>query len=58
MKATMRKIGAGLKNCSCGQVVTGVGILLSSILGLHYTKDINFIFFPSNFQFFYFHIDE
>ena len=35
-------------------MVTEVGILLSSILGLHYEKDINFIFFPSNFQFFYF----
>ena len=32
-------------------MVTEVGILLSSILGLHYEKDINFIFFPSNFQF-------
>ena len=39
-------------------MVTGVGVLLSSILGLHYAKDINFIFFPSNFQLFYFHIDE
>ena len=39
-------------------MVTEVGILLSSILGLHYEKDINFIFFLSNFQFFYFHIDE
>ena len=39
-------------------MVTEVGILLFSILGLHYEKDINFIFFPSNFQFFYFHIDE
>ena len=39
-------------------MVTGVAILLSSILGLHYTKDINFIFSSSNFQFFYFHIDE
>ena len=39
-------------------MVTGVEVLLSSILGLHYAKDINFIFFPSNFQFFYFHIDE
>ena len=26
-------------------MVTEVGILLSSILGLHYEKDINFIFF-------------
>ena len=40
-------------------MVTGVAILLSSILGLHYkAKDINFIFSSSNFQFFYFHIDE
>ena len=30
-------------------MVTGVAILLSSILGLHYTKDINFIF--SSFKF-------
>ena len=35
-------------------MITGVGIFLSSILGLHCT--INFIFFPSNFQFFYFHL--
>ena len=39
-------------------MVTGVGVFLSSISGLIYTKDTNFIFFPSNFQFFYFHIDE
>ena len=31
-------------------MVTEVGILLSSILGLHYEKDINFIFFPSIFS--------
>ena len=35
-----------------------VNFALWCILGLCYTKDINFIFFPSNFQFFYFHIDE
>ena len=39
-------------------MVTGVGVLLTTILGLQYAKDINFIFFQSNFQFFYFHIDE
>ena len=39
-------------------MVTEVGVFLSSILGLHYAKDINFIFFPSNFQFLFFHIDE
>ena len=52
------KIGAGLPNCSWGQVVTGAWILLSCVLGLHWTKDTDFIFFSSNFQFFYFHIDE
>ena len=39
------KIGVGLPNCSWGQVVTGAGVLLSCVLGLCYTKDINFIFF-------------
>ena len=39
-------------------MVTEVGVLLSSILGLHYAKDINFFFFFSNFQFLFFHIDE
>ena len=53
------KIGVSLRNCSWGQVVTGAWILLWCILGLRYTKDTNFIFFPlSNFQFFYFNIDE
>ena len=31
-------------------MVTGVGVLLSSILGLHYAKDINFIFFSFKFS--------
>ena len=44
------KIGAGLKNCSWGQVVTGVWILLSCILRLRYTKDTNFIFPPPKFS--------
>ena len=44
------KIGVGLPNCSWGQVVTGAGILLSCVLGLCYTKDINFIFFPLKFS--------
>ena len=52
------KIGAGLKNCSWGQVVTGAWILLSCILRLRYTKDTNLIFSPSNFQFLYFQIYE
>ena len=52
------KIGAGLKNCSWGQVVTGAWILLSCILRLRYLKDTNFIFPPPNFQFLYFQIDE
>ena len=52
------KIGAGLKNCSGGQVVTGAWILLSCILRLRYTKDTNFIFSPPNFQFVYFQIYE
>ena len=52
------KIGVGLPNCSWGRVVTGAWILLSCVLGLHWTKDTDFIFFSSNFQFFYFHIDE
>ena len=39
------KIGVGLPNCSWDQVVTGAGVLLSCVLGLCYTKDINFIFF-------------
>ena len=51
------KIGVGLPNCSWGQVVTGAWILLSCVLGLHWTKHTDFIFFASNFQF-YFHIDK
>ena len=39
-------------------MVTGAWILLSCILGLRHRKNTNFLFFPSNFQFFYFHIDE
>ena len=35
-------------------MVTGVGVLLSSILGLHYAKDINFIFFSIKFSVFLF----
>ena len=52
------KIGAGLKNCSWGQVVTEAWILLWCIVCLRFTNDINSIFFPSNLQFFYFQIDE
>ena len=52
------KIGNRLKNCSWGQVVTGAWILLWCVLGLYWTKDTDFILFSSNFQFFYFHIDE
>ena len=52
------KIGAGLKNCSWGEVVTGAWILLSCILRLRFTKDTNLIFSPSNFQFLYFQIYE
>ena len=52
------KIGAGLKNCFWGQVVTGMSILLWCILGLRFTNDIYFIFFPPKFQFFYLQIDE
>ena len=50
MKASMRSNWPGLKNCSWGQVVTGVWILLSCILRLRYTKDTNFIFFPLKFS--------
>ena len=39
-------------------MVTGAWILLSCILRLRYLKDTNFIFFPPNFQFLYFQIDE
>ena len=39
------KIGIGLPNCSWGQVLTGAWILLSCVLGLHWTKDTDFIFF-------------
>ena len=40
------KIGAGLKNCSWGQVVTEAWTLLWCILGLRFTNDTNFIFPP------------
>ena len=58
MKASMRSNWPGLKNCSWGQVVTEAWILLWCIVCLRFTNDINSIFFPSNFQFFHFQIDE
>ena len=58
MKASIRSNWPGLRNCSWGQVVTEVWILLWCIVSLRFTNDINSIFFPSNFQFFYFQIDE
>ena len=44
------KIGFGLPNCSWGQVVTIAWILLSCVLGLHWTKDTDFIFLPQIFS--------
>ena len=44
------KIGAGLKNCSWGQVVTEAWILLWCILGLRFKNGTNFIFFPPKFS--------
>ena len=58
MKASMRSNWPGLKNCSWGQVVTEAWILLWCIVCLRFTNDINSIFFPLKFQFFYFQIDE
>ena len=51
----LRSNWPGLKNCSWGQVVTEAWILLWCIVCLRFTND---YFFPSNFQFFYFQIDE
>ena len=39
------KIGVGLPNWSWGQVVTGAWIYLPCVLGLHWTKDTDFVFF-------------
>ena len=52
------KVGVGLKNCSSGQLVTRAWIFLCCILALHWTKDINLMFFFVKFLFFYFRIDE
>ena len=52
------KIGVGLKNCSWAEVVTRAWILLYCILALHWTTDINFMFFFLKFWFFYFHVEE
>ena len=52
------KIAVLFKNWSRRQVAIGTCILLSCILALRYRKDIIFIFFFSNFQFFYFHMHE
>ena len=48
------KIGAGLRNCSWGQVVTEAWILLWCIVCLRFTNDINSIFFPLKFSVFLF----
>ena len=48
------KIGAGLKNCCWGQVVTEAWTLLWCIVCLRFTNDINSIFFPLKFAVFLF----
>ena len=42
------QIGVRLKNCSWDQVVTRAWILWRCILALHWTKDVNFMFFSTN----------
>ena len=44
------KIGVSLKNYWWGQMVTRAWIFLLCILAFHWTKDINFMLFSSNFS--------
>ena len=52
------QIGVWLNNYWWGQMVTRAWILLYCILALHWTTDINFMFFFLKFWFFYFEVEE